>query len=96
MAQIDPNLKLRVDGEPAAADEEDEGVPRYRPLALAGQVNFKVLIYQSYFSSPIVLIYLIFFVVRLESNHRSRLNLVLGKSNMGTPRLRIHPTLTRV
>ena len=28
-AQIAPELKLRVDGEPAAVDEEDEGVPRY-------------------------------------------------------------------
>lgn len=34
-AQIDSNLKLRVDGEPVAADEEDEDVPRYRPQARA-------------------------------------------------------------
>ena len=34
-AQMDPNMKLRVDGELAAADEEDDDVPRYRPEARA-------------------------------------------------------------
>jgi hypothetical protein len=34
-AQIDSDLKLRVGGELAAADEEDEDVPRYRPQARA-------------------------------------------------------------
>ena len=34
-AQMGPNLKLRVDGELAAAGEEDDDVPRYRPQARA-------------------------------------------------------------
>jgi hypothetical protein len=34
-AQVAPKLKLCVDGEPAAADEEDEDVSRYRPQARA-------------------------------------------------------------
>jgi hypothetical protein len=34
-AQMDPNLKLRVDGELAAADGKDDDVPRYRPQARA-------------------------------------------------------------
>ena len=34
-AQIAPELKLHVDGEPAAADVEDEDIPRYRPQARA-------------------------------------------------------------
>ena len=61
-AQIDPGLKLRVGGELAAADEEDEDIPRYRPQARA-MLGKKVprFPFTYFISLAASLIYLIFF-----------------------------------
>ena len=54
--QIAPELKLHVDGEPAAADEEDEDVLRYRPQARA-MLGKKI---PRFSFTTFILIYLIF------------------------------------
>jgi hypothetical protein len=77
-------LKLGVDGEPVAADE-DEPVPRYRlqARAILGKKipRFSLILFLELHRSN--LSYILYRL--LEINHRSRANLVPIKSNMWTP-----------